>query len=146
MQKSTMMKREDAIQNRKWYIIDASDLILGKLSVEVANILRGKNKPSFTPNVDCGDHVIIINSDKIKVTGNKLETEYRYSHSGYIGGLRKRSLKTMIEKYSDELVYDSIKNMLPKNRLSRQIIKKLYVYKNDKHNHDAQKPIKYEIK
>lgn len=140
MQKTTMLKKEEAAKNRKWLLVDATDLILGRLAVEAANILRGKNKPNFTLNVDCGDNLIIINTDKIKVSSNKDEREYRYNHSGYIGGLRKRSVKTMIEKYSDELVYDAIKNMLPKNRLSRQIIKKLHVYKNDKHDHEAQKP------
>ncbi len=146
MQKTTMLKKEQAIKDKKWYIIDASDLILGRLSTEVANLLRGKNKASFTPNVDCGDFVIIINTDKIKVSGNKSENEKRYSHSGYIGGLRTRSVKVMIEKYSDELLRDSIKNMLPKNRLSNQIIKKLHLYKDQNHNHEAQKPTKYEVK
>ncbi len=140
MQKTTMMKKEDAIKNRKWFLIDATDLVLGRLAVESANILRGKNKPNFTLNVDCGDNLIIINSDKIKVTGNKEENEFRYNHSGYIGGMRKRSVGEMIEKYSDELIYDAIKNMLPKNRLSRQIIKKLHIYKGSVHDHEAQKP------
>ncbi len=140
MQKTTMMKKEDAIKNRKWFLIDATDLVLGRLAVESANILRGKNKPDFTLNVDCGDNLIIINSDKIKVTGNKEEKEFRYNHSGFIGGMRKRSVGEMIEKYSDELIYDAIKNMLPKNRLSRQIIKKLHIYKGPVHDHEAQKP------
>ncbi len=140
MQKTTMMKKEDAIKNRKWFLIDATDLVLGRLAVESANILRGKNKPDFTLNVDCGDNLIIINSDKVKVTGNKEENEFRYNHSGYIGGMRKRSVGEMIEKYSDELIYDAIKNMLPKNRLSRQIIRKLHIYKGPAHDHEAQKP------
>ncbi len=140
MQKTTMMKKEDAAKNRKWFLIDATDLVLGRLAVESANILRGKNKPDFTLNVDCGDNLIIINSDNIKVTGNKEENEFRYNHSGYIGGMRKRSVGEMIEKYSDELIYDAIKNMLPKNRLSRQIIKKLHIYKGPSHDHEAQKP------
>ncbi|MGL4617403.1 MAG: 50S ribosomal protein L13 [Mycoplasmoidaceae bacterium] len=146
MQKTTMLKKEQAMENKKWYIIDATDLILGRLSTNVANLLRGKNKTSFTPNVDCGDYVIIINTDKIKLTGNKLENEKKYNHSGYIGGLRVRSLKTMKEKYSDELVKNAIKNMLPKNKLSNQIISKLHLYKNDVHNHQAQKPIEYNVK
>lgn len=140
MQKTTMMKKEDAIKNRKWYLIDATDLVLGRLAVESANILRGKNKPDFTLNVDCGDNLVIINSDKIKVTGNKEEKEFRYNHSGFIGGMRKRSVGEMIEKYSDELLYDAIKNMLPKNRLSRQIIKKVHIYKGPVHDQEAQKP------
>ncbi|MGL5640098.1 MAG: 50S ribosomal protein L13 [Mycoplasmoidaceae bacterium] len=145
MQKTTMLKKEQAMENKKWYIIDATDLILGRLSTNVANLLRGKNKTSFTPNVDCGDYVIIINTDKIKLTGNKLENENKYNHSGYIGGLRVRSLKTMKEKYSDELVRNAIKNMLPKNKLSNQMITKLHLYKNDVHNHQAQKPIEYKV-
>ncbi len=140
MQKTTMVKKEEAAKNRKWYLIDATDLILGRLAVESANILRGKNKPDFTLNVDCGDNLIIINTNKVKVSSDKAEREFRYNHSGYIGGMRKRSVQTMIEKYSDELVYDAIKNMLPKNRLSRQIIKKLHVFKTEKHDHEAQKP------
>ncbi len=140
MQKTTMVKKEQAAKNRKWFLIDATDLVLGRLAVESANILRGKNKVDFTLNVDCGDNLIIINTDKVKLTGNKEENEFKYNHSGYIGGLRKRSYATMLEKYSDELVYDAIKNMLPKNRLSRQIIKKLHLFKGEKHDHEAQKP------
>ena len=140
MQKTTMVKNEQAAKNRKWFLIDATDLVLGRLAVESANILRGKNKVDFTLNVDCGDNLIIINTDKVKLTGNKEENEFKYNHSGYIGGLRKRSYATMLEKYSDELVYDAIKNMLPKNRLSRQIIKKLHLFKGEKHDHEAQKP------
>lgn len=145
MQKTTFVKNEQALMNKKWYIIDATDQILGRLSVEVANLLRGKNKPDFTPNVDCGDNVIIINSDKIKFSSNKDEKEFWYNHSGYIGGLRKRSGKEMIQKYSDELIYEAIEGMLPKNRLSRQLIKKLHIYKKDIHKHEAQKPVKYEL-
>lgn len=145
MQKTTMLKKEQAMANKKWYIIDATDLVLGRLSTNVANLLRGKNKTSFTPNVDCGDYVVIINTDKIKLTGNKLENENKYNHSGYIGGLRVRSYRTMKEKYSDELVRNAIKNMLPKNKLSNQIITKLHLYKNDAHNHQAQKPIEYKV-
>lgn len=146
MQKTTFIKNEEALKNKKWYLIDASDLILGRLAVEVANILRGKNKPEFTPNVDCGDHVIIINSDKITLSSNKADKEKWYTHSGYIGGLRERSGKVMIQKYSDELIFEAVKGMLPKNKLSRQIIKKLYIYKNGAHKQEAQKPIEYKIK
>lgn len=145
MQKTTFVKNEQALMNKKWYIIDATDQILGRLSVEVANLLRGKNKPDFTPNVDCGDNVIIINSDKIKLSSNKDEREFWYTHSGYIGGLRKRSGKEMIQKYSDELIYEAVEGMLPKNRLSRKLIKKLHIYKKDVHKHEAQKPVKYEL-
>lgn len=146
MQKTTFIKNEDALKNKKWYIIDASDKILGRLAVEVANILRGKNKPDFTPNVDCGDYVVIINSDKIILSSNKDEREKWYTHSGYIGGLRERTGKVMISKYSDELVREAIKGMLPKNRLSRTLIKKLHVYKNENHKQEAQKPVEYKLK
>lgn len=146
MQKTTFVKNEDALKSKKWYIIDATDKILGRLSVEVANLLRGKNKSDFTPNVDCGDFVIIVNAAKIKLTSNKAEREFWYNHSGYIGGLRKRSGNEMIQKYSDELIYESIFGMLPKNRLSRQLIKKLHIYKGADHKHEAQKPIAYELK
>lgn len=140
MQKTTMLSKEKAAANRVWYTIDASGVVLGKLAVAAADILRGKNKPNFTPNVDCGDNLIIINSDKIVVTGNKATKEFRYNHSGYIGGLRKRSVKEMIQKYSDELVVIAVKGMLPKNRLSEKIIKKLHVYKDAGKDHSKQKP------
>lgn len=146
MQKTTFLKNEQALSNKKWYIIDATDKILGKLAVEVANLIRGKNKPDFTPNVDCGDFIIIINSDKITLSSDKKDREFWYNHSGYIGGLRKRSGKEMIEKYSDELILRSIKGMLPKNRLSNQLIKKVHIYKGAEHKHEAQKPIVYELK
>lgn len=146
MQKTTFIKHEDAMKNKKWYLIDASDVILGRLAVEVANILRGKNKASFTPNVDCGDYVVIINSDKVLLSSNKADKEKWYTHSGYIGGLRERSGRVMLEKYSDELIFEAIKGMLPKNRLSRTLLKKLHIYKKDSHKQEAQKPIEYKIK
>lgn len=140
MQKSTMLKKEVAIKNRVWYTIDASGVVLGKLAVKVADVLRGKNKPTFTPNVDCGDFVIVTNAAKVIVTANKAEKEFRYTHSGYIGGIRKRSLKEMIAKYPEELVTEAVRGMLPKNRLSDRIIKKLYVYKDGGKDHSKQKP------
>ncbi|MDE5545741.1 MAG: 50S ribosomal protein L13 [Malacoplasma sp.] len=146
MQKTTFVKNEAAMANKKWYIIDASNVILGKLAVEAANILRGKNKADFTPNVDCGDYLVIINSDKIVLSSDKAEKEKWYRHSGYIGGLKERTGKQMIEKYSDELIYEAIKGMLPKNRLSRNIIKKLFVYKDNNHKQTAQKPVELKIK
>ncbi len=140
MQKTTMAKKEIMEKNRKWLIIDATDLILGKLSVKIADILRGKNKPIWTPNVDCGDHVIVINANKMILTGNKMENEFWYSHSHYMGGLRKRSGEEMLNKYSQELLTNSVRRMLPKNKLSRRIITKLHVYDGPIHNHEAQKP------
>lgn len=146
MQKSTMLKKEAAQSARKWYVIDATDMVLGRLSVKVADILRGKNKPTWTPNVDCGDFVIVVNAKKIVLSGNKAETETWYNSSHYIGGLRARKGKEMLEKYPIELIRRSVKGMLPVNRLSRQIIKKLYIYEGDQHPHTAQTPQKLEIK
>lgn len=140
MQKSTMLKKEAAASNRKWYVVDATDMVLGRLCVQVADILRGKNKPDFTPNVDGGDYVIIINANKVKLTGNKPHTERWYNHSHYMGGLRVRTGKEMIEKYPVDLIERSVRGMLPKNRLSRRIITKMFVYKDDNHPHQAQNP------
>lgn len=145
MQKSTMMKKEFADQNRKWYVVDATDLVLGRLSVKVADVLRGKNKPCWTPNVDCGDHIIILNSDKVLLTGNKMTREFWYSHSHYMGGLRTRSGEVMVNKYSIELITNSVRRMLPKNKLSRQIITKLHVYDKNTHSHEAQQPIEMKL-
>lgn len=145
MQKTTMIKKEFADANRKWFIVDAEDMILGKLSVDVANILRGKNKAIWTPHVDCGDHVIVINSKKIKLSSNKAEKENWYTHSHYMSGLRTRSGKEMIDKYSVELITKSIKRMLPKNKLSRKIITKLHVYEGSNHGHEAQKPVAIKV-
>ena len=141
MQKSTMLTKEVAQANRKWYVIDATDLVLGKLSVKLANILRGKNKPTWTPNVDCGDYVIVINANKVTLTGNKKETEIWYNHSHYMGGLRARTGAEMIKKYSKELIERSVKGMLPKNKLARKMITKLFVYEGPNHKHEAQNPI-----
>lgn len=145
MQKSTMLKKEVAHQGRKWYVIDATGLILGKLAVKVANLLRGKTKATFTPNVDCGDYVIITNASKVTLSGNKRETEFWYNHSHYMGGLRTRSGDEMIKKYPVELIEHSVKGMLPKNKLSRRIITKLFVYKDENHKHQAQNPIEIKL-
>ena len=143
MQKTSMLKKEVAIKNRKWFIIDATGAIVGKLAVQVANLLRGKNKPSFTLNVDCGDYVVVYNTNKMVLTGNKLDDKFWYSHSQYIGGLRKRDGKTMLSKYPDKLLELAVKGMLPKNRLSRRIITKLHIYKNNiTKNYEAHHPIK----
>lgn len=146
MQKSTMLKNEVAKQSRKWYEIDATNLVLGKLAVAAADLLRGKNKVNYTPHIDCGDYVIVKNANLVRVTGNKQENEFRYSHSGYIGGLRKRSIKEMLDKYADELVYLAVKGMVPKNRLGRQIMTKLKVYKDQGIDHSSQSPMIYKVK
>ena len=140
MQKSSMLKKEAAQQNRTWYLIDATDLVLGRLSVKLADMLLGKNKPTWTPNVDGGDYIIVTNVKNLRLTGNKLENEFWYNSSHYIGGLRTRNGKEMLTKYPVELLRRSVKGMLPQNRLSRQIIKKLFIYADDKHPHQAQNP------
>ena len=125
---------------RKWYVVDAAGLTLGRLSTRVASVLRGKNKPTYTPNVDCGDFVIVINTDKVVLTGKKLEDKFYRYHTGYIGGLKEISYKKMMAEKSDLAVYEAVKGMLPKNSLGRQMLKKLKVYKGAEHNHAAQKP------
>lgn len=140
MQKSTMLKKEAAQKARNWYVVDATDLILGRLSVQLADILRGKNKPTWTPNVDGGDFVIVVNAQNICLSGNKVENEIWYNSSHYIGGLRARKGKEMLAKYPVELIRRSVKGMLPQNRLSRQIIKKLFIYEGENHPHAAQSP------
>ncbi len=135
----TYMAKAEAVE-RKWYVVDAAGVPLGRLASRVASVLRGKNKPTFTPNVDCGDFVIIINTDKAVLTGKKLENKFYRYHSGYIGGLKEISYKKMMEEKSDLAVYEAVKGMLPKNSLGRTMLKKLKVYKGAEHNHAAQKP------
>lgn len=125
---------------RKWYVVDASGMVLGRLASQVAAVLRGKNKPAFTPNVDTGDHVIIINCDKVRLTGKKAEQKYYRYHTGYVGGLKEIQYKKLMAEKPDFAVYNAVKGMLPKNSLGRQMIKKLRVYKGAEHNHQAQQP------
>lgn len=135
----TYMATAESVE-RKWYLVDATDMPLGRLASQVASILRGKNKPTFTPHVDTGDFVIIINTDKIVLTGKKLDKKlYRY-HTGHIGGLKEITYKTLIAKKSDVAVYEAIKGMLPKNSLGAKMLKKCKVYKGAEHKHEAQKP------
>ena len=143
--KSTFMEKKETVK-RNWYVIDAEGVTLGKLAVEVANLLRGKGKVTFTPHVDCGDYVIIINAKKVNLTGNKLEDKMYYNHSMYPGGLRERNAKTMRENYSIEMLERAVNGMLPHNRLGRAMGKKLFVYENDTHPHAAQKPVSIEVK
>ena len=131
---------------RTWYVIDASDVVLGRLAVEAAKLLRGKHKPTFTPNVDGGDFVIVINAEKIAVSGDKLTNKFAYRHSGYPGGLRKRTIGELLEKHPTRVVENAIVGMLPHNKLSRQIQKKLKVYAGPEHPHAAQQPVPFEIK
>ena len=125
---------------RKWYVVDAAGVPLGRLASRVAFILRGKHKPTYTPHVDSGDFVIVINTDKTALTGKKAENKFYRYHTGYIGGLKEISYKKMMEEKSDLAVYEAVRGMLPKNSLGRAMIKKLRVYKGETHNHEAQKP------
>ncbi len=135
----TYMAKGETVEHR-WYVVDATDMVLGRLSSQVAAILRGKHKPIYTPHVDTGDHVIIINADKIRLTGNKLQDKvYRY-HTGYPGGLKEIPYGTLLEQKPCFAVYESIRRMMPKGPLGRQMLKKLRVYAGSEHKHEAQKP------
>ena len=135
----TYMANPDKIE-RKWYVVDAEGQTLGRLASEVAKVLRGKNKPVFTPHVDTGDYVIVINAEKIKVTGKKLDQKIYYSHSDYVGGMKETTLREMMNKKPEKVIELAVKGMLPKGPLGRQMIKKLHVYAGAEHGHEAQKP------
>ena len=125
---------------RKWYVVDATDLTLGRLASQVAAVLRGKNKPIYTPHIDTGDYVIVVNADKIKVTGKKLEQKIYYNHSDYVGGMRETTLKEMLAKKPERVIELAVKGMLPKGPLGRSMYTKLFVYAGPEHKHEAQKP------
>ena len=135
----TYMANPDKIE-RKWYVVDADGCTLGRLASGVASVLRGKNKPQFTPHVDTGDYVIIVNADKIKVTGKKLEQKIYYNHSDYVGGMKETTLKEMMAKKPEKVVELAVKGMLPKGPLGREMYTKLFVYAGSEHKHAAQKP------
>lgn len=145
MQRQTTIAKSNEIQ-RKWYVIDATDKPLGRLVSQVAQILSGKTKPTWTPNVDCGDYVIIVNAEKVGLSGNKLHTKKYYNVSGYDGGLRTRTAEVMLNEFPCEMVERSVHGMLPKGRLGRQMAKKLFVYEGPDHKHEAQKPETLELK
>ncbi len=136
--KTYMQRKEDV--ERKWYVVDAEGKTLGRLATQIATILKGKNKPTYTPHIDGGDYVIVINANKVNLTGNKLNNKIYYNHSRYTGGLRERTAKEMLEKYPVEMLERAVKGMLPKGRLGRQMYKKLFVYAEGDHPHSAQKP------
>ena len=138
MKNSYMQRKEDVV--RDWWIIDATDVNLGRLATKAATVLRGKHKPTYTPHIDGGDNVIVINASKINLTGNKLDDKIYYNHSGYTGGLRERTARTMRDDYPVEMIERAIKGMLPKGKLGRQMYKKLFVYAGNEHPHTAQKP------
>ena len=138
MKTTFMQKKEDVI--RDWYIIDAKNIPLGRVASKAATMLRGKHKATYTPHIDCGDNIIIINAKEVLLTGNKLTNKKYYNHSRYVGGLRERTAKEMKEKYPEEMMERAIKGMLPKGRLGRQMYKKLHVYAGEEHPHTAQQP------
>lgn len=143
--RTTFMANDSTVE-RKWYVVDAEGQRLGRLASEVATLLRGKHKPTYTPHVDTGDHVIIINAEKIELTGNKLQDKMYYRHSGYPGGLKERNAQEMLEKQPERMLELAVKGMLPKGPLGRKIFKKLHVYSGPEHKHEAQKPEVYELK
>ncbi len=135
----TYMANPDKIE-RKWYVVDATDMTLGRLASEIAKVLRGKNKPVFTPHIDTGDYVIVTNAEKIKVTGKKLGQKIYYHHSDYVGGMKEATLAEMLAKKPEKVIELAVKGMLPKGPLGRSMIKKLFVYAGPEHKHAAQKP------
>jgi len=134
------MKTEEAFAQRQWYVVDAQGKVLGRMASEIAKVLRGKNKPIFTPNLDAGDFVIVINARGVKLTGKKLQKKIYYRHTEYPGGIRERTAERMLEEKPEYLVRQAVKGMLPKNRLSRKLVNKLKVYAGPEHPHEAQKP------
>ena len=144
MRQTTITKPAEVV--RQWYVVDANGLTLGRLSTEVAAVLRGKHKPTFQPNVDCGDYVIIINAEKVSLSGDKLHNKKYYNVSGFPGGLRTRTAEEMVGKYPCEMIERCVHGMCPKGRLGRQIEKKLFVYAGSEHKHEAQKPTVLELK
>ena len=135
----TYMANPDKIE-RKWYVVDATDMTLGRLASEVAKVLRGKNKPTFTPHIDTGDYVIVVNAEKVKVTGKKLDQKIYYHHSDYVGGMKETTLREMLAKKPEKVVELAVKGMLPKGPLGREMYTKLFVYAGPEHKHQAQKP------
>ena len=142
---TSYMQKKETVE-RKWYVIDAEGKSLGRVASLAAKYLRGKHKPTYTPHIDCGDNIIIVNAQKVNLTGNKLEDKMYYDHSMYQGGLRERTAKVMREEYPVEMMERAVKGMLPHNRLGRQMYKKLFVYAGNEHKHEAQKPEVLEMK
>ena len=139
--KTYSLKKEEV--TRSWFVLDASDKVLGRLATKIADRIRGKDKPSFTPHTDGGDYVIVVNADKIKVTGSKFTDKKYYTHSLYPGGLKTRTFKDLNEKNPEKIIKNAVKGMLPKNKLRKEIIKKLKVFKGPDHDHESQKPLKW---
>lgn len=144
MQQKTYTPKAEDIQ-RNWYVVDAKDQTLGRLASRIAILLRGKHKPTFAPHMDMGDYVIVINCDKIRVTGRKLDQKIYYHHSNHPGGIKSRTLREQLKTYPDRVIFAAVRGMLPKNSLGRQMIKKLKIYAGDTHPHQAQQPKVYEL-
>ena len=142
---STYMASASNIE-RKWYVVDAADYTLGRLASQVAAVLRGKNKPTYTPSMDCGDNVIVINAEKVQLTGKKLDQKIYYNHSEYVGGMKETTLREMMDKKPERVIELAVKGMLPKNTLGKDMLKKLYVYADAEHGHEAQKPEALELR
>ncbi len=142
--KDTYMQKKEEVK-RNWYVVDAKGKNLGRVASKVATILRGKHKPTYTPHVDCGDFVIVVNASQVNLTGAKLDKKIYYNHSGYTGGLRERTARVMKEQYPEEMMERAIKGMLPKGRLGRQMYKKLFVYAGEEHPHKAQQPVELKV-
>ena len=139
--KTYSLKKEEV--TRSWFVLDASDKVLGRLATKIADRIRGKDKPSFTPHTDGGDYVIVVNAEKVKVTGSKFTDKKYYNHSLYPGGLKTRTFKDLNEKNPEKIIENAVKGMLPKNKLRKEIIKKLKVFKGPDHDHESQKPINW---
>lgn len=141
--RTSSLRKEDAVRN--WYLVDAKNKVLGRLASEIATRLRGKNKPDFTPHVDNGDFIVVINAEKVKTTGTKLDDKKYYRHTGYPGGIKEMTLKELLEKKPEQVLYKSVKGMLPKTRLGRAQLKKLKIYSGPDHPHQAQTPAVLDI-
>lgn len=144
--KTFMPNERNAQQERKWYVVDMKDQVLGRAATHIASVLRGKNKPEFTPFIDCGDFVVVINADQLQLTGRKMDQKLYHRHTGYPGGLRTMTAREMLEKKPQDVVLLAVKRMLPKGAIGRQMIKKLKIYSGPEHPHQAQQPQTLEIK
>ncbi len=145
MKKTLMLTEQEAKASRQWWVVDATGKTLGRLASEIAQVLRGKHKPDWTPHVDNGDFVVVINCEKIAVTGNKLDAKRYYRHSRYPGGLKSRTLREQLARFPERVIYEAVKGMMPKTRLGRAQMKKLKIYKGSEHPHQAQKPQPLEL-
>ena len=141
--KTYSLKKEGI--KRNWFVLDATDLVLGRMATKIADRIRGKDKPTYTPHVDSGDYVVVINAEKICVTGNKFENKKYYKHSLYPGGLKSQTFKELNEKHPERIIEEAVKGMLPKNKLGKSIIKKLKVFKGPEHDHESQQPSKWNL-